>query len=282
MKLIFAKHIGFCKGVNRCIFLVEQEINKQNKVYALGELLHNKEEMKRLESLGLKVITDIKELVSLKNISLIIRTHGVEKKVLQQLVSNNEIKVIDGTCPIVKKNQVVVEEYSKKGYNVIIYGDPVHPEIKALISYVSPERKKFVVTSLEDIQKIDINTDEPVVVISQTTKSIEEYKKICDVLKTKFKNIKILNTICRETILREKEVEDMSKRVNKVIIIGCKNSANTQKLVFIAKKYKNNVYTISCEEEIKDLKFKENETIGIFSGASTPKWLIQKIVEKIC
>ncbi len=282
MKIILAKYIGFCKGVNRCISLVEQEIKNGNKVYALGELLHNQQEMKRLESLGVKVINDIKELKSVfKNISLIIRTHGIEKEVYQQIVSKNGIKVVDGTCPIVKKNQVIVEKYSKEGYNVIIFGDIEHPEIRALISYISNNVKKYVVSSLEDIKKLDISYDKPIIVISQTTKPVDEYKKICDVLKRKFKNVKIFNTICKETILREQEIKDLSKKVHKVIVIGGKNSANTKKLISIAKKYNNEVFAISCEEEVKNLKINGYETIAIFSGASTPRWLIQKIVKKI-
>ncbi len=281
MKIILAKHVGFCKGVNRCISLVEQEIKNKNKVYALGELLHNQQEMLRLESLGVKVIKDIKELNGLKDITLIIRTHGIEKELYQKLLSQDEIKIVDGTCPIVRKNQIIVEEYSKNGFNVIIYGDIDHPEIKALVSYVSPERKKYVISSLEDIQKIDISPFEPVILISQTTKPVNEYKKICVLLKTKFKNIKMFNTICKETILREQEIENLSKKVGMVIIIGGKNSANTKKLVSIAKKYNDNVVSISCEKDVENLKIEKDETVGVFSGASTPKWLIQKIVERI-
>jgi 4-hydroxy-3-methylbut-2-enyl diphosphate reductase len=281
MKIILAKHIGFCNGVNRCISLVEQEIKNGNKVYALGELLHNQQEMLRLESLGVKVIKDIKELNGIKNISLIVRTHGVEKELYQQILSQDGMKIVDSTCPIVKKNQTIVEEYSKKGFNVIIYGDIEHPEIKALVSYVSSGCKKFVISTSEDIQKINIAPDEHVILISQTTKPVNEYKKICELLKTKYKNIKVFNTICKETILREQEVESLSKKVDKIIIIGGKNSANTKKLVSIAKKYNNNVFSVSCEQEVENLKIGKNETVVVFSGASTPKWLIQKIVEKI-
>jgi 4-hydroxy-3-methylbut-2-enyl diphosphate reductase len=280
-KIVLGKHIGFCKGVDLCINLVEKELKNKNKVFACGELLHNNQEMLRLESLGVKVIKDINEIDSLENISLIIRAHGVEKEIYQQLLSKEKIKIIDATCPIVKNNQIIVEKYSNNGFNVIVYGDIDHPEIKALVSYISDKSKKFVISSSEDVQKIDISTEEPVILISQTTKPVEEYKKICDLLKTKFKNIKVFNTICRETILREKEVEDLAKKVDNVIIIGGKNSANTKKLVSIAKKYNNNVFAVSSEEEIENFKINNDETIGILSGASTPKWLIQKVIDKL-
>ncbi|MCX7940559.1 MAG: 4-hydroxy-3-methylbut-2-enyl diphosphate reductase [Endomicrobia bacterium] len=279
MKIRVAKNIGFCSGVNRAINLVENELKKGNKVYILGELLHNKQEMDRLQRLGVEVVEDVSIINTNFRCSLVIRTHGVARSVYEELLRLNNINIIDGTCPIVKRNQEITKEWTNKGYNVIIYGDPQHPEITALISYVSPSVKSYIITCKEDVEKLDILENDKVLVISQTTKQVDEYKKICDLLTTKYKNIKVFNTICKETINREKEVVEIAKTVDLLIVVGGKHSANTNKLMTISKNYNNNVIIVSSEDEIEN-DFFNYRHIGIISGTSTPMWQVKKIIEK--
>lgn len=281
-RIVVSKHIGFCSGVKRCISFVEEELKKSKKVYAFGELLHNRQEIERLEKLGLKIINSIEEIKKEpNNISLIIRAHGIQKDIFEKISKLSNLYIVDGTCPIVKKNQNIIKKFGKENYNFIIYGDQNHPEIKALLSYIPLGKKFIVVSSIDDIEKVDFEIDDNIILLSQTTKPLEEYTKIAEILKDKYKNIKVFNTICKETILREKEVVNISKKVDSVIIIGGENSSNTEKLFSIAKKYNKNVFLINSEDNIEIQILDKYSSIGIISGASTPYWLIKKIIDKI-
>lgn len=281
MEIFVTKHIGFCSGVKRCIMLTETELRSGVKVYSLGELLHNEQEMLRLKNLGLECIADINQLVVTDSKScLVIRTHGVEKEVYEKIKSFKNLKVIDGTCPIVKKNQKLVEEWSKKGYNILIFGNKSHPEIKALVSYIDEKVNYNVIETLDVANSLD-RIDKNTIVISQTTKPIDEYQQIIKVLKAKSNKIKIFSTICKETILREKEVYNLAKNVEVMVVVGDKHSANTNKLALIAKKVNNNVIMVSSENEIVFEDFAKYNKIGICSGASTPIWLVESIINKL-
>ncbi len=280
-EIIFSKYTGFCSGVKRCINLTEREILKNKKVFALGELVHNEQEIKRLSSLGLITINNIQEINTKEDNSvLVIRAHGIEKNILEEI--NKKIKnFINGICPIVEKNQKIVYEYSNKGYNIIIYGDIEHPEIKALISYINPDVKYFTINSIEETKKLNFLPKDKILLIAQTTKEIKEYEKIIESLKKRFKDLKISYSICKETILREKDTKILAQKADCIVIIGGKNSANTKKLVNIAKNYNQNVVLINSESELNLKEFKNYNKIGIISGASTPKWLVEKIVKKL-
>ncbi|MFQ3675742.1 MAG: 4-hydroxy-3-methylbut-2-enyl diphosphate reductase [Endomicrobiia bacterium] len=278
MKIILSKCIGFCSGVNRCVKLTQNLLDKKNKVYALGQLLHNSQEMDRLKNLGLKIVDKISTIK--KDANVIIRTHGIEKNVLDKLIKK-KVNVIDGTCPIVKRNQKLAIEYSNKGYNIIIYGDINHPEIKALVSYTNPEVETFIINSIDEIDTITIYKGSGIVLIGQTTKELEQYKTIAKMLKKKFHNIKILDTICKETIIRENDTNNISKKVDIVIVVGGKNSANTKKLVNIALRNTKKVFHINDATELNVKKINKNDTIGIISGASTPIWLVENVVKKL-
>jgi len=250
MQIIISKYIGFCSGVKRCIKLAEEYISKGYKVLAYGELLHNEKEIERLKKLGLDIIEDIQELKRINDkIALIIRTHGIEKNIYQQIFNFKNITVVDGTCPIVKKNQNIINEWTSKGYDAIIYGNIQHPEIKALVSYVAS--KYYIINSADEVESLKLSEIDKAILIAQTTKETQQYDKIIEKLKN-FSNIKIFYSICKETILREKETETLSKQVDCVLVIGCENSANTKKLVTIAKKYNDNVIVLNS------LDFKKN------------------------
>lgn len=280
-KIIVSKYCGFCSGVRRCISLVENELKLGNEVYSTGELLHNFYEMKRLKELGLKVIEDINELQDMKekNITLVIRTHGIEKQFYEELNKRENIRIVDGTCPTVKKLQSIVEQYSAKGFNVIIFGNSQHPEIKALVTYVDRKVSYQVINSEEDINKIV--KAEPLILVSQTTKQEKKYQQIIDILKDMCKEIKIFNTVCKETILREKDAEEIAKKVDLMLIIGSKISSNTKKLLDVSKINNNNVFLVENEDDLLGLDLSPYSKIGIVSGASTPMWLVEKIINNI-
>lgn len=279
-EIIISKYCGFCSGVKRCISLVEKELKVNKNVYSTGELLHNSYEMQRLQSLGLKVILDINQLQNLnEEVVLIVRTHGIERHIYNTLSKMKNLKVIDGTCPIVKRLQQIVEEYSNKGYNVIIFGSDEHPEIKALVTYINKDVEYAIVDSEEKIDEINIS--QPIVLVSQTTKQQKEYEQIIKILRKKYKKLKVFDTVCKETILREKSAEKIAKKVDLMLVVGSKNSSNTKKLKDISKMNNDRVFLIEDEKELSNLDISSYNKIGIISGSSTPMWLVEKIVKTI-
>ncbi|MEN3013675.1 MAG: 4-hydroxy-3-methylbut-2-enyl diphosphate reductase [Endomicrobiia bacterium] len=281
-EIMISKYCGFCSGIKRCILLVEKELNAKKRVYAFGELLHNFQEMERLKIMGLNVISDINQLKDLtEDITLIIRTHGIEKHFYDELKKEKKITLIDGTCPIVKRNLTIAEDFSNRGFNLIIYGTITHPEIKALVSYINSKTNYKVIDSEEEIEKISFNNGNNFVLMSQTTKQQKNFKKIAEILKRKYKKIKILDTICKETILREKDTEEIAKKADLVLVIGSKSSANTKKLKEVAETYNKNTFLIDVIDDLSKIDFSLYHKIGVVSGSSTPMWLVKKIIDYI-
>ncbi len=278
MEIIVGKNAGFCYGVQRA---VDEAINeaKRGKVYCLGEIVHNQNVIENLEEKGINFINNIEEAKG----NTVIRAHGVPKEVYEKAKDRN-INLIDLTCPSVLKIQQMVEEYSKKGYFIIIVGKSNHPEIigiksRAINNYVIVESKEDIPELLEKIKE-----NKNILLISQTTHSSKKFDKIADFLKQNLKNdinLEIKKTICPSTEIRQKETEDLAKEVEMMIIIGDKRSSNTNKLYEISCNYCKNVIFISDESELDLSKIKDITKIGIMAGASTPKEDILKVKEKL-
>ena len=267
-----AKSYGFCFGVKRAVEIAE---NSKNAV-TIGPLIHNPLEIKRLaDNFNVKYVENIEEID--ENIKrVIIRTHGIPKDKLKRLKEKN-IEVIDATCPFVKKPQEIVEEMSKQGYDIVIFGDKNHPEIKGVMSY-SVHKRVFVVLKVDELKNLKLK--EKIAVVAQTTRKIEEYLKITDFLIKNHKEVRVFNTICNATFENQEAVRELSKEADIMIIIGGKNSSNTKQLYNIAKDNCES-YLVESEEEINPEWFKNKKLCGISAGASTPEWLVEKIISKI-
>jgi len=274
-KIIVAKNIGFCYGVKRAINLAEKIVNETTeKVYTLGPIIHNPQVVQKLEKRGLNVINDINEIT---NGTLILRSHGITIQQLN-LIKEKKINVIDATCPFVKRAQNLVQELKNDGYNIIIFGEKEHPEIQSLLSYAGEDA--IVVEEISDIKKIP-GTVKKAGVISQTTQSKEKLKKFISKLSKKIKNLKVCNTICAETIKRQKEAVSIARKVDLMFVIGGKNSANTTRLAQICKRVNRNTYHIETSEELDFNLLRNRSKIGIISGASTPDNVIDDVIDKI-
>jgi len=267
-----AKSYGFCFGVKRAVEIAE---NSKNAV-TLGPLIHNPHEIERLaKNYNVKYINSIDEIDD--NIKrVIVRTHGIPKDKLEKLKQKN-VEVIDATCPFVKKPQEIVEEMSKEGYDVVIYGDKSHPEIQGVMSY-SVHDRVFVVLSVEELKNIKLK--DKIITIAQTTRKIQDYLNIVNFLIKNYKEVRVFNTICNATFENQDAVKELSMEVDIMIIIGGKNSSNTKQLYNIAKEYTES-YLIENENEIDPKWFKNKKTCGVSAGASTPEWLVEKIISKI-
>ena len=272
MKIKKAKSYGFCFGVKRAVEIAE---NSKNAV-TLGPLIHNPLEIDRLvKEKNVKYVNSIDEIdETIKRV--IVRTHGISKDRYKKLIEKN-IEVIDATCPFVKKPQEIVEEMSKKGYDIVIFGDKNHPEIEGVMSY-SVHNRVFVVLSVKELK--NINLKEKIATVAQTTRKIEDYLKITNYLIKNYKEVRVFNTICNATFENQEAIRELSKEADIVIIVGGKNSSNTKQLFNIAKE-NCEAYLVESEDELKKEWFKDKNLCGISAGASTPEWLVEKIISKI-
>lgn len=280
MEIIVGKTAGFCYGVKNATDKTMQilEENRENKVYCLGELVHNKQVVERLERMGLFVVENVDLLPKSenKNNKVIIRAHGVGKDVYEKIEELN-YQHIDLTCPNVLNIHKIVQNYIKNGYYILLIGQKNHPEV--LGTYGWCEGKCTIIEKEDDIEEVSKNIQaDKILVVAQTTFSLEKFNKFVDIIKDKInKEIEIKNTICNATKLRQEETENFSKEVEKMIIIGGKNSSNTKKLYDIASKITSTVL-IETVAEIDLEEFKKYKKIGIMAGASTPQESIDECV----
>ena len=274
--IILAKNAGFCFGVRRAIELVDKTLERNSdNVYSLGPVIHNEFVLDKLAKKGLKII-DKSDLTNIFNSTIVIRSHGVEKNIYDIIDKNNN-KIVDLTCPFVKKIHKLVEKYADLGKYIIVIGDPNHAEVQAIISYANNDIS--VISSKEDINGLKIPENQEIVVLFQTTANIEKSKKLVDILTNLFYNkCLVVNTICNATIDRQNEVNEISKNVDSMIIIGSKQSSNTKKLYEVSKVNCDNTYLINDVSELSKIKFIKNQKVGISAGASTPDDLIEEIV----
>ena len=280
MEIIIGKTAGFCYGVKRAVEGTMKEIEKsQENVYCLGELVHNGEVIKKLESRGLKIVENLENADK----KVIIRAHGIPKDI-QDNARKLKIELIDFTCPKVLKIHEIANEYSQNGYYIFLTGTKTHPENVGTISYCG--NNFFVIESEDEVMKaleeFGKSNQKRLLLISQTTYSLEKFEKIEYLIKEKLsKDVDLIvkNTICMATKLRQKETDEISKKVDFMIIIGGRNSSNTKKLFEIAKKNCDNTICIENEKEINLNKLVENSRIGIMAGASTPNESIKNVID---
>jgi len=271
VKIELAKSYGFCFGVKRAIKIAEENPGSTT----LGPLIHNNMEIARL-----KRDFNVSLVESLDNVkpgsATVIRTHGIPKSDLKKLLAKNT-KVIDATCPFVTKPQQIVEEMSKEGYDIVIFGDKNHPEIKGVMSYATGS--VYAVLSIEELKKISLR--EHIAVIAQTTRKIEKYNEIINWLVPRHKEVRVFNTICNATFENQDAAKELAKRADIMVVIGGKQSSNTKQLHSICKNSCSDSYHIESKDELQKEWFDGKELCGVTAGASTPEWIIKKIIGKI-
>ena len=276
MEIILAKSAGFCFGVQRAVDMAYEQAGHR-EVYTFGPIIHNEEVIEDLKSKGVNIIEDLDELEGKSDCTVVIRSHGVEKKVYDDLNSRG-IHVVDATCPFVKKIHNIVKKDSEAGRVIIIVGDPNHQEVKGIIGWCSGE--VHVVDSEEGIiSLIDALSDEnhEISVVSQTTFNLNKFNNIVDIIRNKLYNVNVYETICNATAVRQKEAKEIASRVDAMIVIGGRNSSNTQKLYDISKKECENTYYIQTLVDLDLTTFESVSRVGITAGASTPNYIIKEV-----
>jgi len=278
MELLIGKTAGFCFGVERAVEGARAELKKKKEIFCLGEIVHNNEVIKELEKQGLKFIDNINDG---KN-KVIIRAHGIEKNIYKK-AKEKGIELIDLTCPKVLKIHKIVQEYAEKGFYIFLIGKKEHPETVGTVSYCGEnvyiiENSETVDNAIENFKS---KKTDKVLVICQTTFSLAEYQKIIRNIISKTDDsieIEIKNTICSATKLRQEETIELASKVDAMIIIGGKNSSNTNKLYEISKKI-TETFIVENKDEISFEQMKKYKKVGIMAGASTPKKSVQEVVE---
>lgn len=276
MEIILAKSAGFCFGVQRAVDMAYEQAGHR-EVYTFGPIIHNEEVIEDLKSKGVNIIEDLDELEGKADCTVVIRSHGVEKKVYDDLNSRG-IHVVDATCPFVKKIHNIVKNDSEAGCVIIIVGDPNHQEVKGIVGWCSGE--VHVVDSEEGaLSLIDVLSDESreISVVSQTTFNLNKFNNIVDIIRNKLYNVNVYETICNATAVRQKEAKEIASRVDAMIVIGGRNSSNTQKLYDISKKECENTYYIQTLVDLDLTTFESVSRVGITAGASTPNYIIKEV-----
>jgi len=278
VEVIIAPHAGFCFGVKRAINLTEKASNKANKrVYTLGPLIHNPQEVKRLESLGIYTTNSEDSLE--EGDTIIIRSHGIPPTRERQLHQMG-LNVVDATCPYVKAVHEAVTKLVKEGYFVVIVGEKDHPEIIGTFGYMQEAGGDGVVVETKDDLK-KVLGKEKVGVVAQTTQNEQFFKEVVGEIALWVKELKVINTICNATSERQEDVYELAPKVDVMIIVGGKNSGNTRRLYEISKSLNPRSYHIETEEELQKDWFDNAQRIGITAGASTPDWIIERVHSKI-
>lgn len=275
MKLIVAKEIGYCYGVKDAIEEVIRVSKKvESEVNTFGPLIHNPKAVEELkEKHNISAISDITEM---KGNTLAIRAHGISPKVYDSFVEKG-IKIIDTTCPFVKKTQEIARQLVKEGYFVIILGKKKHPEVVGIAGHV--EDNCLIVEKEEDLDVL--NKTKKIGIVFQSTITVGDVDELIPKIIERAKEIKIHKTICGVTIRRQSQAREIAKQVDLMLVIGGKNSSNTTKLAHICEKEGVTTIQIEYPHEIKELNFDSINSIGVTTGTSTPQNVIDNILEEI-
>ena len=280
MQVTLAESAGFCFGVKRAVNEVYKEIENQNfPIYTYGPIIHNDEVVHDMEKRGVHVIHDLKELDLLKKGSVIIRSHGIGRKE-QELLESKGFTLVDATCPFVKKIHRYVEEYSRKGYHILIIGSSVHPEVCGIRGWVEGDRVS-VISTHEEAQNFQQNSKIPLCIVSQTTFNNKKFQELVEIIEKKGYDILVLNTICNATVERQTEARRLAESSEAMIVIGDKNSSNTQKLFEICKKECANTYYIQTSDDMDYSLLRSINNVGITAGASTPNNIIEEVSKNV-
>lgn len=272
-----SKYTGFCSGVRYAVDKAFKTLDNESKLYCYGEIIHNKDVVDSLKEKGLVVVETCPEAGDAK---LLIRSHGVGRRVLEEIQRKN-IDIIDATCVKVKKIHKIVEEYSNKGYNVIIVGDKNHPEVIGTLGWCSSETA-LIVESLNELKKAGIDRQQRYCLVVQTTFSTDTLKEMIEYLLDEgYDNIIINNTICDATRKRQEACRELATVSDVMLIVGGKNSSNTKKLYELSKQHCEKTFYIENYKEIPYKYIDKNTKVGVSAGASTPDWIIEEVIQNV-
>ncbi len=278
--VVVAESAGFCFGVKRAVEIVENQIKETTgkPIYTYGPIIHNEIVVSEFEANGVKVLEEDVPLDTVKPGIVIIRSHGVARKVIQELQEKG-FEIVDATCPFVLKIHKLVQEFDEKGYRIVIVGNESHPEVCGIIGWI-PSGEYVCVSSAEEFEALNLPKDRIIGIVSQTTFNYDKFQEIVEIISQKGYDICAKNTICSATEERQKEAVRISQNSEAMIVIGGKSSSNSRKLFEICQENCKNTYFIQTKDDLDLSVLQSIDDVGITAGASTPKKIIEEVQEK--
>ena len=272
-----AKTAGFCFGVKRAVDTVYDEVKNGGTIYTYGPIIHNAHVVSDLEEKGVTVIEDIEDVKNLTEGTIVIRSHGVSRQVEETLRSTG-LKIVDATCPFVKKIHRIVEKDSADGRKIIVIGSKNHPEVFAITGWCHGDNEATVIENVSEALDFEVDLDSKITIVSQTTFQLAKFQELVEIFKKKGYDINVVNTICNATADRQQEAKEIAKTVDAMIVIGDSKSSNTQKLYEICSRECKATQYVQTKD---DLDFSSMDSVpcvvGITAGASTPNKIIEEV-----
>ena len=274
MEVILAKSAGFCFGVKRAVETVYQQAETGKQIYTYGPIIHNEQVVSDLERRGVKVIDSDEDLMAVRGGTVVIRSHGVSKEINQR-IEECGLTCIDATCPFVKRIHRVVEKASREGKQIVIIGNPGHPEVEGIRGW--SETPAVVIESEKEAYEFTNPENREICLVSQTTFNYNKFQELVEIIEKKGYNTIVANTICNATEERQTEAKEIASHVDAMIVIGGAHSSNTRKLYEICRKECENTYFIQTLDDLQ-LDFPNSVLrVGITAGASTPNNIIEEV-----
>jgi 4-hydroxy-3-methylbut-2-enyl diphosphate reductase len=274
VKIILAASAGFCFGVKRATQLAFEAAEKNPRICSLGPIIHSPQVVKTLEDKGVKVVDNVDDILEGE---VIIRSHGITAEELDHIHARN-LSIVDATCPFVKKAQDYATMLCSEGYSVVLVGEKDHPEVQGIISYTRGG-EVFVVADCQEAWQLPCRAK--IGIVAQTTQSFKNLRQVTDICLEKSKEVRVFNTICDATSVRQDEARKIAREAELMLVVGGFNSANTTRLAQICQDIQNRTFHIETAEQIEPEWFSGVETVGITAGASTPRWIIDEVVERV-
>ncbi len=273
MKIVLGQSAGFCFGVKRATQMAFEAADKHCQICSLGPVIHSPQLVGKLEEKGVEVIRAVEDI---PGGAVIIRSHGVSSGEMDK-IGDRDLEVVDATCPFVKKAQEYAGQLSREGYVVVVVGEREHPEVQGIVSYAEGE-----VHVVADAHEADpLPRRKRIGIIAQTTQSFDNLRAVVDICLERSRELKVFNTICDATSVRQEEAQAIAGQVDVMLVIGGFNSANTTRLAQICKNVQLKTYHIETAHQIDGGWFEGAESVGITAGASTPRWIIDEVVQAV-
>ena len=276
MEIVLAKTAGFCFGVKRAVETVYEEIKKGGKIYTFGPIIHNEVVVSDLEAKGVRVLNDLDEIKQLSEGTVIIRSHGVSKDVIDTIAERG-LNIVDATCPFVKKIHRIVEEESSNGNKIVVVGSKNHPEVAGIIGWCATDNPAVVVENEEEAEALTIENDKKLTIVSQTTFRLGKFQELVEIFKKKGYDVNVVNTICNATAERQEEARSIAASVDLMIVIGDSKSSNTQKLYEICSRECKFTQYVQTKDDLVTGSYGPLSRVGITAGASTPNKIIEEV-----
>lgn len=273
MEIVLAKSAGFCFGVKRATQMAFDASSQHERIHSLGPLIHSPQVVEQLEQQGVRVC---KQVAEIPDGAVVVRSHGITAEEMHE-IETKQLEIIDATCPFVKKAQDYAAQLSDEGYLLVLVGEADHPEVQGIYSYAKGEA--VVITRADEVQSLPNNSK--IGIIAQTTQPLENLQEIVSACLSKAKELRVYNTICDATTLRQREARQIAAGVDLMLVVGGFNSANTSRLARLCEEQQPCTHHIETAAHLQDDWFVGKNRVGITAGASTPGWIIDEVLQRL-